>query len=197
MSIFKNKLYFLIFIIFLITSAIYGYLIFNNKGYIKVPDQKKQKINDNLNFEKGITKFYDVEYKTTDEKNRSFITKGIEAYVEKNKPSTIYLKKVRSYAELNDGTLLNINSNRADYNKNSKNIKYYEDVIVTNKDIIIRSKIANYIKNKNLIVLKDNVSLKDKKNLIKGDLAEFNTITNEIKISMFEKNNKVYGKRKK
>jgi len=197
MSIFKNKLYFLIFIIFLITSAIYGYLIFNNKGYIKVPDQKKQKINDNLNFEKGITKFYDVEYKTTDEKNRSFITKGIEAYVEKNKPSTIYLKKVQSYAELNDGTLLNINSNRADYNKNSKNIKYYEDVVVTNKDIIIRSKIANYIKNKNLIVLKDNVSLKDKKNLIKGDLAEFNTITNEIKISMFEKNNKVYGKRKK
>lgn len=197
MSIFKNKLYFFITIIFLISSAIYGYLIFDNKGYVKISNQESQKKNDNLIIEKGITKFFDVEYKTTDEKSRSFITKGTEAYIKKNKPSTIYIKKVRSYAELKDGTLLNINSKRADYDKNSKNIKYYEDVIVTNKNVVIRSNSADYMNNKNLIVLTGNVSLEDERNLVKGDIAELNTITNEIKISMFKKNNKVYGKRKK
>jgi hypothetical protein len=51
---------------------------------------------------------------------------------------------VYSYTILKDGTKLNVRSKKADYYKNTKNIKYYQNVKITNKDIIITSEIASF-----------------------------------------------------
>ena len=186
-----------IFLILVLFSAIafYGYFISQNKGSKKIDTNEIAQSSEVSNIEKGVTTFKDVEYKTTDAKNRDYITKGNEAKITKDKPDLIELKMVHSFTNLKDGTVLNVNSEKADYFKKTKNIKYYQNVIITNKDTVITSDIANYFAKKNLIRLEGNVVMQDPKNKIKGDIAELNTITNNLEVFMNKKEDKVYGRR--
>jgi len=186
-----------IFLILVLFSAIafYGYFISQNKGSKKIDANEAIQNSEVSNIEKGVTTFKDVEYKTTDAKNRDYITKGNEAKITKDKPDLIELQTVHSFTNLKDGTVLNINSEKADYFKTTKNIKYYQNVVITNKDTVITSDIANYFAKKNLIRLEGNVVMQDPKNKIKGDIAELDTITNNLEVFMNKKEDKVYGRR--
>ena len=186
-----------IFLILVLFSAIafYGYFISQNKGSKKIDTNEAAQNSEVSNIEKGVTTFKDVEYKTTDAKNRDYITKGNEAKITKDKPDLIELQTVHSFTNLKDGTVLNINSEKADYFKKTKNIKYYQNVVITNKDTVITSDIANYFAKKNLIRLEGNVVMQDQENKIKGDIAELDTITNNFEIFMNKKEDKVYGRR--
>jgi lipopolysaccharide export system protein LptA len=186
-----------IFLILALFSAIafYGYFISENKGSKEINTNEANQNSEVSNIEKGVTTFKDVEYKTTDAKNRDYITKGNEAKITKNKPDLIELKTVQSFTNLKDGTVLNVNSEKADYFKKTKNIKYYQNVVITNKNTVITSDIANYFAKKNLIRLEGNVIMQDPKNKIKGDIAELDTITNNLEVFMNKKEDKVYGRR--
>jgi lipopolysaccharide export system protein LptA len=186
-----------IFLILVLFSAIafYGYFISQNKGSKKIDTNEVAQNSEVSNIEKGVTTFKDVEYKTTDAKNRDYITKGNEAKITKDKPDLIELQTVHSFTNLKDGTVLNVNSEKADYFKKTKNIKYYQNVVITNKDTVITSDIANYFAKKNLIRLEGNVVMQDPKNKIKGDIAELDTITNNLEVFMNKKEDKVYGRR--
>jgi len=190
----KKSNIFLILVLFS-AIAIYGYFISQNKGSKKIDTNKAIQNSEVSNIEKGVTTFKDVEYKTTDAKNRDYITKGNEAKITKDKPDLIELQTVHSFTNLKDGTVLNINSEKADYFKKTKNIKYYQNVVITNKDTVITSDIANYFAKKNIIRLEYNVVMQDPKNKIKGDIAELDTITNNLEIFMNKKEDKVYGRR--
>lgn len=192
----KTKSNFFLIVVLLLAVIFYGYYISQNKGAIKVNDENPQiKINNN-NFQKGVTKFTDVEYKTLNEKGREFITKGKEAFLDKDQPDLIKLNNVHSYTELNDGSILNIKSDKAQYYKNTKDIKYSQNVKIMNKDGIIIAENASFFANKSLIRLEKNVVFKDPKNTVKGDIAELNTITNNLEIFMSKKKDKVHGQRK-
>ena len=183
-------------LILLLGVFFYTYYIHQNKGSIKIKNPQDSDQSTSLSDSKGgITKFTDVEYRTTSEKNRDYITKGREAYISKDTPNLILLNNVYSYTILNDGSKLNIKSDKAKYFKNSKNIKYYQNVVITNKESKINAQNANFFSDKNKIILED-VIYKDQKNLLKGDKAELNTITNNLKIYMKNKREKVYGQRK-
>ena len=187
-----------LFLIISIFSAVafYFYFLSTNKGSISVEDTANLKGTKNVNLKQGMTMFTNVEYRSSDEKNRSYITTGKEAYILKSKPDLIELKFVHSYTKLKDGSTLNIKSNKAKYFKNTQNIEYYESVSITNKDNIITAQTANFLKNKNKIKLENNVVFKNSKNTIKGDIAELNTVTNDLKVFMSKKKDKVYGQRK-
>ena len=187
-----------LFLIISIFSAVifYFYFLSTNKGSISVDNIKSLKDTKNVNLKQGMTMFTNVEYRSSDEKNRSYITTGKEAYISKSKPDLIELKFVHSYTKLKDGSTLNIKSNKAKYFKNTQNIEYYESVSITNKDNIITAQTANFLKNKNKIKLENNVVFKNSKNTIKGDIAELNTVTNDLKVFMSKKKDKVYGQRK-
>lgn len=175
----------------------YSYFLSQNKGYIEKDDKSLTTNQNSPNVEIGTTRFSNVEYKSTDNKGKVYITKGKEAYVSSKKPDTIFLTGVHSYTDLNDGTKLHVRSDKANYFKNSKNIKYYKNVIITNKDVLITAESADFSSVKNIIRLEKNVTLKDSKNIIKSDFAELNTITNDLKIFMKKKQDRVYGQRKK
>ena len=193
-SIKKKANIFLIFAI-LFFVFFYGYYIFQNKGTIKIEDNKnislpKKSPDSSL----GTTKFTDVEYKISSQNKHEYVTKGKEAFITKNKPNLIQLNIVNSFTTLKDGSVLNIKSDKAIYNKKTNNIKYYQNVLMTNKDRIITSDVANFFSNKNLIKL-ERVKYKDEKNLIKGDIVKFNTKTNNLEIHMKNEKDKVYGQR--
>ena len=191
----KTKSNFFLFIVVIFSIVFYLYHISQNKGSIQIEKDKSRDIKKTNLVEKNITKFTNVEYKTSDENGRKFITKGKEAYLNKDQPNLIKLNEVQSFTRLNDGSTLNVKADKANYYKKSKNIKYYQNVKILNKDGVIKSDIANFLADKNLIRLEKNVIYKDKKNIIKGDIAELNTITNNLKIFMLKEKDKVYGKR--
>ena len=186
--------------IFLISAILffvffYGYYIFQNKGTIKIEDTKNISLSKKFSDSNlGTTKFTDVEYKISSQNNHEYTTKGKEAFITKSKPNLIQLNIVNSFTTLKDGSVLNIKSDKAIYNKKTNNIKYYQNVVMTNKNKIITSDVANFFSNKNLIKL-ERVKYKDEKNLIKGDVVKFNTTTNNLEIHMKNKKDKVYGQR--
>ena len=195
--IFLKKKNILLLSIALIAISFYGYNISKNKGSIKIINNNEvNQINKPENLGTGITKFTNVEYKNTSKKKQDYITRGKQAIISKKKPNLIELINVHSFTILNDGSILNVKSNKARYEKNTKDILYYDNVIIQNKDKIINADNANFLSNQNLIQL-EKVIYKDNKNIIRGDFAKLNTITNNLEIFMKKKNNKVYGKREK
>jgi len=187
-----------LFLITILLSVImfYGYYIIQYKGSITVKkSQTTNQLSNVTNLEKGVTKFFDVEYKTISNNNKNYFTRGKEAFISLDNPNLVELKIVHSFTTLKDGTSLNIRSKKGEYQKKNKNIMYSEDVIITNKKSIITAEKANFYANKNLIKL-EKLTYKDEKNLIKGDFAELDTITNNLEIFMKNKNDKVYGQRK-
>jgi len=191
----KKKSNIFLFLVTILSIAFYAYFISQNKGSIKIEKTKKSINNKLNNINKGFTTFKDVEYKITDVKNTSYITKGKEAIINKDNSNLIELKTVHSFTNSKNGTIINVTSKKADYYKNTKNIKYYHNVVITSKDIVVTADIANYFSKKNLIRLENNVVMKDQQNNIKGDIAELNTLTNNLEIFMINKKDQVYGKR--
>lgn len=192
----KNKANLFLLFVLLLSAIIYSFYLYKNKGSIKIRENEvKSKISNVSNLESGITKFSDVEYKTFSKNNIEYITKGKSAYMSKDRPELINLEMVHSFTKLKDGSILNIYSNKAQYLKNTKDINYYDDVKITNKNIIIVSKSASFISKKNLIKLND-VVYKDGQNLIKTDIAQLNTITNNLEMFMNKEKDRVYGYRK-
>ena len=187
------------FLFFVVTIAVifYFYNVLQNKGSINIEKDQTNQIKNNNLVDENVTKFTNVEYKTSDNEGREYITKGDEAYLNNDQPNLIRLKNVQSYTQLKDGSTLNILADEANYYKQSKNIKYYNNVRIFNKDGKITADIANFLADKNLIRLEKNVIYKDKKNTVKGDIAELNTITNDLEVFMLKGNDRVYGKRNK
>ena len=194
---FKKKLNLILIFGILGSVFFYTYFLSQNKGYIEIDDKSSITNQNSPNVEIGITRFANVEYNSTDNKGKVYTTTGKEAYVSSKKPDTIFLTEVHSYTKLKDGTKIHVRSDKANYFKNSKNIKYYKNVIITNKDVLITADTADFSSVKNVIRLEKNVTLKDSKNIINSDFAELNTTTNDLKIFMNKKQDKVYGQRKR
>ncbi|MBL6758868.1 MAG: LPS export ABC transporter periplasmic protein LptC [Pelagibacteraceae bacterium] len=191
----KKKINIILFFGFFFSFIFYTYYISKNKGSINIEDKSSVTELQNSNFQKGVTKFLDVEYKSLDDKGRIYTTTGKEAYLDSKEPNIIILNKVLSYTDLNDGTTLRVVSDKASYYKNSKNIKYYQNVMITNKDAKITADEASFLSNQNLIKLEKKVIFQDSKNIIKSDIAELNTSTNNLKILMKKQKDKVYGQK--
>ena len=184
-----------LFLILILTLFFYSYYITENRGSIDVNKDNDNQSDNTINSLSGITKFSDVEYRIKSKKNNDYITKGKLAYINKNEPEIIQLEFVNSFTKLKDGSFLNVKSDKAKFIKNSKNIKYYQNVVITNKQATITAETANFFSSENLISLEDLV-YKDNKNLIKGDFAKLDTVTNNLKIEMKNKQERVYGQRK-
>jgi len=185
-----------LFLVIVIGASVifYAYFINKNKGSMKIDNKSEVTEKKETKVEAGVTIFKDTEYKTT-EGDKEYITRGKEARIDKNEPDLIKLTGVNSFTKLKDGTILRVQSKKANYYKKTKNIKYFGDVIITNKDKRVTSEIANFISNKSLIKLEDNVVMVDPKNTIKGDIALLDTKTNDLEILMKKEEDKVYGKR--
>lgn len=189
----KKKLNIFIILILSLTLIFYLYYLNTNKGYIQI-----QGTNNNLNssLESGLTKFTNVEYKSKTSNNKIYTTKGASAFFENNNPDLIQINDVYSYTNLRDGSILKINSDKANYFKKNKNIFYIGNVVITNLDKKITSNEARYIPEKNIIELDGNIIMTSLNSKVIGDQAKLNTVTNEIEIFMISKSEKVYGQRK-
>lgn len=189
-KIIKTK-FFLVTLI-LVFFSIYALLINANKGVFV-----DQKINIKNSVEQNVpTTFTNVKYKFSDDKNNNYTLIGEKASLENNDYELIKLSKVKATTILSDGTLLKITSNNANFFKNEKNIFFYNNILISNKNKTIRSNNADFLFKVNKIEIFNNVIYKDDKNLIKCDKLIFNILTKNIDIKMNSKEKQIYGKKK-
>lgn len=182
----------LLFMLIFLVIVFYQIKISENRGFIEV----KKKSDEKPRTLDHSTIFYNVEYNFSNYKRKSLL-KGDEATIEKNNPNLINLKTVSSQTVLNDSSTLNIKSTNAKFFKNTKNVFFFNNVIISNKDMIITAENANYVFQKNTIKIFNNVILKNSKNIIKCDSLLYNTETKNIELMMNASNKQIYGNRKK
>lgn len=184
----------------LILFYTYFYLPKQNTGSIKVEklSQENKSIDNKNEAKKNI--FKNTEYKNQNSNGQIFTTKANESYFYKDNPDFIYLINPYSFTQLQkDKSLIEINSNKGFYDKEKKIVGYEDKVIIKNKNYLITSKKATHFSSKNLIIIEDNVNMKDLTNglshIIICDILEINTITNNSIAYMKSKNKKVISKK--
>lgn len=202
-----------IFKFILITIAIlliifsYYYLPSRNKGSIKIESKELESIpniNNILDPEKKINTsqniFTNTEYTSQSKNGEIITTKANQSYILQDNTDLIYLIEPYSFTKLSkDQSLIEINSLKGLYDKKNQTVSYENDVKIKNKNYLITSKKAIHYSSKNIIIISENVVMKD---LTQGlshvmycDIVEIDTITNNATAYMKSKNKKVTAKK--
>lgn len=92
---------------------------------------------------------------------------------------------------MKDKSIILIESDFGKYNVVNYDTILNKNIIITKEDLKIYGNTLEFSLIKNLIIVSENVILDNKVNFLKADVIEMNLITKDIKVYMFEKNNKV------
>ena len=207
MSLKKIFKFILIAIAILLLIFSYYYLPSRNKGSIKIESKELEKIpniNNILDPEKKTNNsqniFTNTEYTSLSKNGEIITTKAKQSYILQDNTDLIYLIEPYSFTKLSkDQSLVEINSLKGLYDKKNQTVSYENDVQIKNKNYLITSKKAVHLSSKNIIIISDNVVMKD---LTQGlshvmycDIVEIDTITNNATAYMKSKDKKVTAKK--
>ena len=140
---------------------------------------------------KGSNTIENLKYVSEDLLGNTYIIIAKSAEVQENKVDKVQLAEVLAkIIQQNDETIY-INSNFADYNRENNNTIFKENVSVQYGDQIINANIINLNFLKNLIEIQENVYYKNNDANIKADKIEINFESKKLKISMDKQEDKV------
>ena len=174
--------------------------IFFYKEYLgseKSLTEKSKEVDENI--ENSVTTENDkrsntienLKYVSEDLLGNTYIIIAKSAEVQENKADKVQLAEVLAkIIQQNDETIY-INSNFADYNRENNNTIFKENVSVQYGDQIINANIINLNFLKNLIEIQENVYYKNNDANIKADKIEINFESKKLKISMDKQEDKV------
>jgi hypothetical protein len=196
--IYKKKLKYLL--ILFVTFAVlyfYYYIPKQNIGSIKIEKGQEIESIKDIKFKNTLK---NTEYISADKEGKIFTTQAEESTVYQNNPDNIFLKKVYSFTKLKkDNSLLEIRSLDAEFDQKKNETIYENNVVISNKSYLINSKIAKHIAKNNLIIIENDVVMKDFSNglvhIIYCDIVEINTVSNKTIAYMKSKIKKVIVKK--
>ena len=140
---------------------------------------------------KGSNTIENLKYVSEDLLGNTYIIIAKSAEVQENKADKVQLAEVLAkIIQQNDETIY-INSNFADYNRENNNTIFKENVSVQYGDQIINANIINLNFLKNLIEIQENVYYKNNDANIKADKIEINFESKKLKILMDKQEDKV------
>ena len=137
-----------------------------------------------------------VNYVGTNNKGIFFELNAALAEIKFDEPNISYLQDVFVVIKLNDLRTINIQSDKAIFNKISNDCEFFGDVKITEQDNVITSDNLDLYMSKNLITVYNNVKYNGIKGFLIADKVDIDILKNEANIIMFEKNDKVQVKYK-
>ena len=190
-------------------------IILSSYIFYKIPSNKKEK---NLDITKESKKDYigetklsnnqniieDIRYKSSNFKGDIFeiLADYGETFLEN--PNQMKLFKVNSNIFLNNGEIINLKSNFADFNTKTFETTFFNNVSIIKKNEIINGEKLYFVmdssdedldsddeKEENLIRMTGNVIYKKPGYIAKADIIEIDLLTKNITIEMNNKKNKV------
>ena len=167
----------------------------NNKDILvkKKPADIIEKENIQVNEEKieSSNIIEDVSYSAKDTKGNEYFLKAGEGTIDQNESNYIFLKSVKAIINLKDYKLIEISSDFGKYNINNYDTIFSKNVIITYLNNKITGDYLDFSWDKNLMIISKKVNLKNEKNSLQADVIEVNIKTKDIKIFMYEENEKI------
>jgi len=179
------------FIIFIIILAVSFFFIYSN--YFQ-----KEKNNQNINLEaeeeissnSNIIK--DIKYSSKDLKGNEYIILADEGEIDLDNSDIIFLKNVKAFINLieKNETIIVV-SDFGKYNTINYDTIFSQNVKIQYQDNTITGDYLDFSMKKNLLIISKNVVYTNPTNILKADVVEIDTITNDTKIFMYNSKNKV------
>jgi len=185
-------------IIFFFSLIIFYY--FNSNNEKKLVEKKKEKEIELIEKEKKETIeenvesssiIEDVSYSAKDIRGNEYFLKASEGIVDQSESNYISLKSVKAIINLKNYKLIEISSDFGKYDINNYNTIFNKNVIITYLDNKITGNNLDFSWDKNLMIVSNNVILKNNETSLKADVIEVNLLTRDLKIFMYEEDKKV------
>jgi len=133
----------------------------------------------------------DVSYSAKDIKGNEYFLKANEGTIDQNEDNFIFLKYVNATIKLKDYRLIEISSDFGKYNIKNYDTIFSKNVIITYLNNKITGDYLDFSLDKNLMIISKNVVMRNEKSSLKADVIEVNIETKDIKIFMYEENEKI------
>ena len=185
--------YSLVILLIILSIFFYKEYLGSEKSLTKKPEEINKNIESPITVEnkESTNTIENLKYVSEDLLGNTYIIDAKSATVQENKANQIQLVEVLAKIIQQNDEISDINSNFADYNKDNNNTIFKENVSVKYGDQIINANIINLNFSKNLIEIQDNVYFKNNDANIRADKIEINFESKKLKISMNEKDDKV------
>ena len=161
---------------------------FTEKSDFKTTDIVNQNLGD-LNKTEGDV-FYDIEYVGLDLAGNRYILKSKEAFTNKDSTKVINLKLVEATFYFKDGTILNVYSDRGDYNNLDLDMNFYGNVRGVYGDSNLFAQKAEYSNSESMLLISEKVKVIDPQGSLYADKLLFDIKKQKLNITSF-KNNKI------
>ena len=192
MTLRKKKIFLTQLLLFVIGlfMLIFTYLNFdkNSTDGIFKKDTKVE-INKNIkNKESKSTTFYNITYSGIDLSGNRYILHAKEAKNSEITNELLKLKNVEATFYFKNDTMLNITSNSGFYNNKTLDMIFENEVNGKYDGSILLAEKAEYFNSKNILIITDNVRVKDPKGVFSAEKLLFDIKKNTLNISSSQKN---------
>ena len=194
----KNKIFKIFFIFLFPIILLTGYLKFiknntsiNNEKLNEASNITIEDDNNNSNIIKNI------KHVSKDLKGNEYTVEALEGEINLSNTDIMYLKDVTATIKIKDNLdIVIITSNFAQYNIQSYDTIFSENVVVNYSENIITGENLNFSLINNLMTISENVIYTNSENILKADIAEMDIKSKDTKIFMYESYKKINIKSK-
>ena len=164
----------------------------------KIVDANKNSSTENASKLTGETSniIEDVNYAGTNNKGTFFELNAAIAKIKHDEPNLSRLQDVFVVIRLRNLRTIQIQSDKAVFNKISNDCEFFGNVKITEQDNVITSDNLDFYNSKNFLQAYNNVEYSGMKGALIADKVDVDLLKNEANIFMFKKNDKVKAKYK-
>ena len=131
-------------------------------------------------------KFYDITYSNLDLSGNRYVLKSKEAESNKIKPELVYMKFVTAKFYFNNGTELDVTSDKGIYNNKTLDMKFDGNIKAYHNASQLFSQKAEYSNSNNFLSITEDVTILDVRGKILADKIFFDLKKNTVDIESFE-----------
>ena len=175
-----------------ISLIIFGSLLifFTYFFYPKINEKKflKDEINpvETLEITKDqVNVFENVTYEGFYNIINPFTIKSDDAYILNDEPEIIYMKEMNVTMYMNDGSIVNIRSDKGRYNKITYDCFFEDNVVASSEDAVVYSDNLDMLASEDLVRAYNNVLLTSEKNSLRADNVDYDFEKKLYQISMY------------
>ena len=189
----KNKIFKIFFIFFFPVILLTGYFKFikdnTSVDNNKLNEATNVEIEDDSN-NSNIIK--NIKHVSKDLKGNEYIVEALEGEINLSNTDIMYLKDVTATIKIKDDRdIVLITSNFAQYNIQSYDTIFSENVIVNYSVNKMTGEYLDFSLINNLLTISENVIYTNNENILKADIAEMDIKSKDTKIFMFENYKKI------
>ena len=156
---------------------------------IKEQKQAVEKNKDTIIIDNKEANLFDnVEYKGVYNINNFFTVQSKKAYILKEKPDEVYMTDMLVILNLNNGKVVNINSDNGIYNKINYNCYFENNVKATDGETVILSDNLDLLSDEDYASVYNNVILTSSRGSLSADKVNYDFENEVYKISMYNEN---------